>query len=202
MAIDELDELDPPIPLPLIRECSRPGCQRTARHGGRYCRPCATAATRRWRERNAAVLAERERTRTFDDGDQLVRRARAYVTEYVKRGKLSRGRCEICGEPKVLATWDDPHKPREVRWLCTEHYADRRDSRREADAARARLSAEWAELSDELARLPAALRANVHAAALAGPAGDGCRPGSPFYWWTLRRELRRHRSPNQVVLPT
>ena len=189
--LDPLEAPEPPRPLPLIRRCSKRGCRRTARQGGRYCRPCATAATRRWRERHAAALAEREKGRLFSDEEQLIRRARSYVDVYLRRGKLCKGRCAICGEPEVLAAWDDPAKPREVRWLCAEHYADRRDAKREGDAARARLADQWADLRAELALLPPTVQAELHEAALRGPAGHGARPGSPFYWWTLRRELQR-----------
>lgn len=189
--LDPIDEPELPRPLPLIRRCSKRGCRRTARQGGRYCRPCATAATRKWRERNASALAEREKGRIFSEEEQLIRRARAYIDVYLRRGKLSRGRCGICGEPDVLAAWDDPRKPREVRWLCAEHYADRRDAKREGDAARARLADQFAGLRAELALLPPEVQAELHEAALRGPAGHGCREGSTFYWWTLRRELQR-----------
>jgi hypothetical protein len=198
--IDELDELGLPSPLPQIRRCSRRECRRTARPGGRYCRQCATDATRRWRERQRPVLLERERSRTFSEQDQLVRRARAYVAEYVKRGKLARGRCEVCRDAEVIATWDDPKQPRAVRWLCGEHYVDRRESRRDAEAARARLSDSWAEVRAELALLPATVQAELHQVALAGPVGDGCRAGSTFYWWTLRQALWRRRSSG--IMPT
>jgi hypothetical protein len=190
--IDDLEELPLPRPLPLVRQCSKRGCRRTARPGGRYCRPCATTATRRWRDRHADELAERERGRIFSDEDRLIRKARAYVAEYIKRGKLARERCGVCGEPEVLAAWDDPRKPREVRWLCAEHYADRRDSHREAAEARVRLSSEWADVRAQLALLPPELQTELHEIALKGPAGHGARLGSPFYWWTLRREIQRY----------
>ena len=190
--LDALEELPPPRPLPLLRHCGKRHCRRWARPGGRYCRPCATAATRRWRDRHRSELAARERARGFSAEEQLIRRARAYVDVYIKRGKMARGRCEICGESEVLAAWDDPSKPREVRWLCRLHYDERRDTAREAAEMRRAIAANVAELKEQLALLPPEARAEIHAAALRGPTGGGCQPNSPFYWWTLRRELQRY----------
>jgi len=189
--LDELDELPASRPLPLVRHCGKRECRRHARAGGRYCRPCATEAVRRWRDRHAAQLAARERARSWSDEQRLLRRARAYVDVYLRRGKLARGRCEVCGEPQTLAAWDDLAEPLAVRWLCAEHYADRRDARHEADEARVALAAEWAEVRRQVLLLPPPVQAQLNAAALQGPAGHGAQPGSTFYWWTLRRELAR-----------
>ncbi len=190
--LDDLDELPAPRPLPLVRHCGKRGCRRSARPGGRYCRPCATDAVRRWRERHRTALAERERARAWSEEQRLVRKARAYVAQYLRRGKLRKGRCEVCGEPKVLAAWDDPQQPRAVRWLCAEHYADRRDANRDAEESRGALAAEWAEVRRQVLLLPPGVQHELHEAALRGPAGHGAAPpGSTFYWWTLRRELGR-----------
>lgn len=191
--LDELEELPPPRPLPLLRHCAKRHCRRFAYPGGRYCRPCATTATRRWRDRHQSELAARERARSFSPEEQLIRRARAYVDVYVRRGKLERGRCGICGETEVLAAWDDPGRPLEVRWLCRAHYDEHRDTKRDAAAARKAIAAEYAEVREQLALLPPDVQAELHEAALRGPAGLGCQPSSPFYWWTLRRELQRYR---------
>jgi len=195
--LDELDELPTRRPLPLVRLCGKRGCRRQARPGGRYCRPCATEAVRRWRDRHAAQLAARERARSWSDEQRLLRRARAYVDVYLRRGKLVRGRCEICGDAATLAAWDDPAQPRAVRWLCAEHYADRRDARHEADEARVALAAEWAEVRRQVLLLPSEVQRELHEAALRGPAGHGAARGSTFYWWTLRRELWRRRDSEQ-----
>jgi len=190
--IDELDDLPPPRPLPLLRPCGRKGCRRWCRPGGRYCRPCATAATRRWRDRHRGELEQRERARSFSDEERAIRSARAYVAQYLKRGKLGKTPCGVCGEHEVLAAWEDPRRPLSVDWLCREHYHERRDARREAAIARADLSAEWRRVRDEFALLPQDVQAGVHATALQGPVGHGCPAGSTLYWWTLRRELARY----------
>jgi hypothetical protein len=189
--IDDLDDLPAPRPLPLLRPCGRKGCRRFCRPGGRYCRPCATAATRRWRDRHRGELEERERARAFSREERAIRAARAYVAQYLKRGKLGKTPCGICGEREVLAAWNDPKRPLEVHWLCRQHYEDHREAQRDAAVARRGLAAEWARVRDELTLLPPAIRAEVHAAALQGPVGHGCPAGSTLYWWTLRRELAR-----------
>ncbi len=193
-ALDELDEQTPPPPLPLRRPCSKAGCRRSARPGGRYCRPCATDATRAWRERHKDALRERERARTWSNEERAVRKARALVAIHIKRGKLQRGRCEsaMCRDPHTMPAWDNPRLPLEVRWFCRSHYDDRRDAAQQLKVSRAELAEEWAQLRDEVALLPPAVRAELHARALAGPVGHGCKPGSIFYWWTLRRELARY----------
>ena len=66
--------------------------------------------------------------------------AHVVVANALKRGKLERQPCEVCGmEPgltryrlarrtieyqNVVAHHDDYNKPLEVRWLCKRHHAD------------------------------------------------------------------------------
>jgi hypothetical protein len=200
IAADELDELSPPPPVALRRPCSRSGCRGSARPGGRYCRPCATAATRAWRERHKAEIAAREKAREWTEPEKATRRARAYIAELIKRGKLKRGRCETCRDWRTLAAWDDPKRPRNVRWFCAEHYGDRRALAKEAAASKAEAKAEWAALRDEVAQLPPAVHAQLHEAGLKGPFGRGAEAGSVWYWWTLRRELQRVRAEQRLLL--
>ncbi len=190
-ATDELDELSPPPPVALRRPCSKSGCKGSARPGGRYCRPCATAATRAWRERHREQLAAREQARTWSNEARLIRIARAYVAVYLRRGKIRRGRCETCGDSRTTAAWDDPSQPLEVRWFCQEHLGDRREAKRATQASRLELAEEWARLRDQVTLLPPAVQAELQAAALKGPFGRGVPPNSIWYWWTLRRELQR-----------
>ena len=49
-------------------------------------------------------------------------RAREKVLYALKRGKLMRQPCEVCGETKTQAHHDDYSKPLEVRWLCKKHH--------------------------------------------------------------------------------
>jgi len=49
--------------------------------------------------------------------------ARNNVHYALKTGKLTKGVCEVCGEPEVHAHHDDYTKPLDVRWLCVKHHA-------------------------------------------------------------------------------
>lgn len=49
-------------------------------------------------------------------------RAREMVRYALKKGKLIRGLCEVCGEGCCEAHHDDYSKPLEVRWLCHIHH--------------------------------------------------------------------------------
>ncbi len=44
------------------------------------------------------------------------------VQNAVRTGRLSKGPCEICGNPKAHGHHDDYSKPLEVRWLCALHH--------------------------------------------------------------------------------
>lgn len=47
---------------------------------------------------------------------------RSYLHVYVRRGKVKKGPCEVCGSKAVEAHHDDYDKPLEVRWLCKKHH--------------------------------------------------------------------------------
>ena len=49
--------------------------------------------------------------------------ARSYANVYLKRGKLVRQPCEVCGADAEMHH-DDYSKPLDVRWLCREHHLD------------------------------------------------------------------------------
>jgi hypothetical protein len=49
--------------------------------------------------------------------------ARAYLKVYIRRGKVKRQPCEVCGR-KAEAHHTDYSKPLEVRWLCTRHHRE------------------------------------------------------------------------------
>ena len=47
--------------------------------------------------------------------------ARAYANVYLRRGKIERQGCEVCGGSAEMHH-DDYSKPLEVRWLCRVHH--------------------------------------------------------------------------------
>jgi len=56
--------------------------------------------------------------------DNIEYRARVKVSSAVKRGKLVKGRCEICNLNNVQAHHDDYTKPLEIRWFCKQHHSE------------------------------------------------------------------------------
>ena len=50
------------------------------------------------------------------------RLANHMVNNAIREGRLERGVCEVCGNPKVHGHHDDYYKPLEVRWLCATHH--------------------------------------------------------------------------------
>lgn len=95
--LDELDDLGPPPPLPLIRYCGAKGCPRRARPGGRQGSGCHAAAVRNWREKNRRELAVRRRDAAAARGDDVRARdsARSKLAMALRRGTLQRGRCVV-----------------------------------------------------------------------------------------------------------
>lgn len=49
--------------------------------------------------------------------------ARSYLGVYVRRGRVKRGPCEICGST-AEAHHEDYGKPLDVRWLCRVHHLE------------------------------------------------------------------------------
>ena len=50
--------------------------------------------------------------------------ARAIISRLIRRGKLFRKPCEVCGANMAQAHHDDYSKPLEVRWLCRYHHRE------------------------------------------------------------------------------
>jgi len=195
---DELDDLGPPPPLPLIRFCGAPGCKRRARSGGRHCPACHTAAVRRWRERNERELAVRRRDAAAVRGDDARARdsARAKLAMALRRGTLEQGRCRDCGDSEVIGLIEEPARWRDVVWMCREHRQAELERRRDAAAQRA-ADAKQAAWYDErtlalaaIELLPPAERARLYALAARGPAGTQLSPGAPLYVMNLVRSYK------------
>jgi len=193
--LDELDDLPPPAPLPLVRFCGALGCRRRARPGGRHCVGCHAAAVRRYRDEHRRALAVRRRdaAATRDDDARARDSARAKLAMALRRGTLERGRCRECGGDDVIGVIADPADWRAVVWVCQEHRQAELERRRDAAAQRAadaKQAAWYAERTRALTAielLPPAERAQLHALAARGPAGTQLSPGAPLYVMNLVR---------------
>jgi hypothetical protein len=127
-AIDEEEDGLAPPPA-LVRRCV--GCgQPNPRERAKYCRSCGADATRRWRKirREAARSTTTERTtpakppaRAPTEEQLELTRARAYVSTYVRRGKIEKKPCQNCGDPRLERIGPFHPKPAErlvFLWLC------------------------------------------------------------------------------------
>ena len=96
------------------------------------CKTCAKYDVRKNREarRDYYVEYDRERSKAPERIKSIGRRtpvrlkATQKVYQAVKRGKLVRQPCEVCGAEKVEAHHPDYSKPLDVMWLCRKHHAD------------------------------------------------------------------------------
>ena len=92
------------------QECSRCRGPRD-RHPYRYCRSCHNAYMRS----NRKPLSPEERKKD---------NARSYVSVYLKRGKIAKQPCIVCGVSDLLEAhhWNGYDRPLDVRWYCREHH--------------------------------------------------------------------------------
>jgi len=77
----------------------------------KYCNACHAANMRVWRITHVLNPLQRKK---------MV--CRSYTHVYLKRGKLTKQPCEVCGDPKSQIHHDDYDKPLEVRWFCRPHH--------------------------------------------------------------------------------
>lgn len=50
--------------------------------------------------------------------------ARTYANTYLKRGKIEKLPCIVCGDNKVEMHHDNYNKPLEIKWLCRKHHME------------------------------------------------------------------------------
>ena len=68
---------------------------------------------------------EYERARYAEDATfRTKKQARNAVLRLIHNGTISRGACEVCGEPEAQAHHDDYSRPLDVRWLCDAHHRE------------------------------------------------------------------------------
>lgn len=95
----------------ICSKCSRP-LEETRAGKQRYCRACHAEHMRNTRPKHSE-LPELARKKA---------NARSYVHEYIKRGKVIKLPCAVCGSERSEAHHEDYCKPLEVIWLCREHH--------------------------------------------------------------------------------
>jgi len=71
--------------------------------------------------RKAAVVRYQKKRRQQDPQKY---KARTAVGNALRDGKLIKGPCEICGDPKSQAHHHDYGKPLDVQWLCFKHHRE------------------------------------------------------------------------------
>ncbi len=76
------------------------------------------------KEMTLEQLQERERARRADPSQKAKIAARDKLRVYVRRGKVVRLACEVCGDPNTHGHHDDYSKPLDVRWLCPTHHGE------------------------------------------------------------------------------
>lgn len=84
--------------------------KRPRREGQRYCAECHAEKMREWRK-----------THPISDEARQRMNARTYLQVYIRRGKIQRQPCEICGSKEAYAHHNDFTKPLDVQWRCNRH---------------------------------------------------------------------------------
>lgn len=116
-------------------KCNR--CQVAPRaKASRYCANCHRICSRCWLNQKAVrsnycldckALYQREwrKDNPMSDEARLKDIARSMVGTYLRRGKISKGPCEVCGDPMTIARVVDYDNPLVgLRWLCRRHHRD------------------------------------------------------------------------------
>jgi hypothetical protein len=103
--------VEPAIFCANIVSVKRCKCGLEARKGQRHCLACHAAYMRRWRKIHPLTAEQKRRDN-----------CRSYLNVYVRRGKIQRKRCEVCGRKAVEALHLNYAKPLEVKWLCRPHH--------------------------------------------------------------------------------
>ena len=79
------------------------------------------AAHRQWLKDNADHVREYNRAYRADNPDAW--RARNALNHEIRKGRMERQPCAVCGATKTDAHHEDHNKPLDVVWLCRTHHA-------------------------------------------------------------------------------
>lgn len=92
-----------------MNACAKCGGPLPPRKANGYCNACHASYMREWRKTHPLSPEAREKDIS-----------RSYGASYVRRGKLKREPCEICGAPAEMNR-RDYSRPLDIRWLCRRH---------------------------------------------------------------------------------
>jgi ribosomal protein S27AE len=97
-------------------ECSRCGGPLEKHRIGKqaYCLECHAKHMRDTRPKHSDL----------PDEAKLKATTRAYTHVYIKRGKIIKESCAVCGSSESEAHHNDYLKPLDVRWLCRPHHLE------------------------------------------------------------------------------
>lgn len=80
----------------------------------RYCLKCHNYYMKQTRKKHSELTEEQ----------RMKANCRSYLHVYIKRGKIIKQPCKICGDLNVQAHHNDYSKPLEVEWLCPTHHIE------------------------------------------------------------------------------
>jgi len=102
-----------------------------------YCKKCAYIYYRQWlnnpenekrqrecdkeyqrRKRAMGLIPKTEQYRIWRLKHPNGANAQQIINRMIKKGKIKRKKCEVCGEEKTYAHHDNYYEPLKVRWLC------------------------------------------------------------------------------------
>jgi hypothetical protein len=88
-----------------------------------HCREAPRAKASRWCNAcNAAAMRDSRKRNPMTDEQRRKDNCRSYANVYLRRGKLVRQPCEVCGSADSQMHHHDYSKPLDVQWLCREHH--------------------------------------------------------------------------------
>lgn len=93
-------------------KCGKP--VEESRKGQRYCKSCHSSHMRLNRPYHSELKPEAKKKAN----------ARAYANTYLRRGKITKKHCEICGDKNSQMHHEDYNKPLSIEWLCRKHHLE------------------------------------------------------------------------------
>jgi hypothetical protein len=82
----------------------------------KYCKECQRLHLNEYRKRkNYLNIGLNQKEKHY---------ARTYANTYLRRGKIEKQPCLICGNSKSEMHHDDYHKPLNIKWFCRKHHME------------------------------------------------------------------------------